>query len=181
MTAGAPIGLTLTVEINGVAIIGALEAVPVEVEAPHQEVAVVIIAGITPAANVAGATGIQTIIIGAIGIVAVVAIHVAGQRSARRAANNDAGNGRACISTVASVTNQAADQPANQDACWVGAASAFAIIDIIIVAISTRVALAPIIILVVTPASVANDACVCRSKKAIPLIADPIIAARRRR
>src|SRR5262249_31164925 len=107
-------------------------------------------AGIAPLIGHAGTPGIEPVIIGIVGVAAIVAVHVAREAGAERAAQHHAGNGPDRLPTAAAapatgdgVSENSADQRSRDDTARVALGAAFAIIIVVLVAILALILVLP--------------------------------------
>jgi hypothetical protein len=131
--------------IKGLAEIGATKATSVVIIAGDTKRSAMSVGRIAPVVIVVDPSVIEAAGIDPVGIAAVTTIHLAGQGGAGAPADDDAGNCR--VGTVAlsgRIADEAADQRPDQNPGRIRSCAAFAIIDIVIVAIGAAVALIPI-------------------------------------
>src|SRR6185312_2856599 len=169
-------------DVDLLGVIGAAKAVRIVVVIGNPKFSAMVVARIAPLIADIGAAGIETIIIGFVGIAAVFTVQISGQCRTHGAPAKHAGDRRTGTSAAASgsIAEQPADECPDNDACRIGRVSAFAVIGIVIVAIGPGIALAPNLVAVVAIDALGNDpAGDCRKKKIIAVVADPAITARR--
>src|SRR4029079_15251813 len=96
---------------------GAAKAIRVVVVTAYAEFTAIVVAGIAPLIA-AGPARIEAVVIGLVGIAAVLAAHVPGQRRAHGAAHDHAGDSGAgaIAATADAVAQQAPDQSAGKNA-----------------------------------------------------------------
>src|SRR6185503_7436653 len=160
---------------------GAAKAVRIVVVAADTEFAAVIVAGIAPLI-VAGAPRIEAVVIGPVGIAAVLAIHASGQPCTYCAADNHTCDGSTCAiaATAGAIAQQTADQSADKNSSGIGRAAALLVIDIVVVAVIARIAPTPAVVAVGTIHGVGNDSgCDQGEIEIIVVVAYPAIAAGR--
>src|SRR5436309_1001143 len=79
---------------DGLAEVGAAEAVRVIVIVGDAKLAVVLVLCVLPVIGRVRPSGVEAVVVGLVGVAAVLAVHIFGQRRAKCAADNHASNGR---------------------------------------------------------------------------------------
>src|SRR6185437_10490073 len=138
-------GLGPALDENFLREIGAAEADAIVVIIVDAEFAVIAAARIAPLIRHARAPRIEAVIIGVVGVAAVLAVHVLGQRRAQRAAHHHARDGRAAAPAALAqgIAQQAADQRTGNDAAGIDLGAAFAVIAVVLIGVLALILLLP--------------------------------------
>src|SRR6185312_4349620 len=107
------------------------------------------------------APGIKAVIIGVVGIAAILAVHVLGQRRAGDAAQHHPRDGRAAA-LAQRIAQQAADQRARNDPTGIDLGAAFAVIAVVLIGVLALILLLP------APAGIALHARIVIGTRSIP-------------
>ena len=94
-------GLRTAVDEDLLRVVGAAEAVRIVVVVGNAEIAVIVAARIAPLIGRVRPAGVEAVIVGLVGVAAVLAVQVARQRRTDGAADDDAGNRRRAAAIAA--------------------------------------------------------------------------------
>src|SRR6267154_568098 len=111
----------------------------------------VAVARIAPLIGAVGTAGIESVVIGLVGVAAIFAIEIAGQGGTGYAAENHTGDSRTTIPTAHGIAEQAADKRARDNAGRIRGLLALLVEGVVVVAIGASITLTPALALFVIP------------------------------